>query len=367
MTKDFEFSVTPLKHPCEEFTYGTRIGIHWELLLENTASIAQIHLIFKYRLENILEQYPKLYLSGKSNLRSACHYIAPEYVWYQKLKFDMEIFLHEYIPRINDLLAHGVLSTWMAAKLLTGVVRALSNQHKSSRIFFWLATRLVESFAITFKKILENPKKINKYENFFSFIFNHYQHLVKFCGISVLRILVNFGLPLYFMQEIYLQYKDNNAARKDLQNWTNTELNSFINEFKLYCEENGYNEFDLNNFIKVILTYRADLKNKSKDLDFQINFSPLTLGSSSFISPLTDQKLMPLIGILQFNLPTMQFYKLAERVAPINALNSAHNQTPQKISPVLKNCLTNRNIIFANSALIAKNLLPPHFSSEFSK
>jgi hypothetical protein len=368
----FIFSISfPNGHRNQPKWYRT--GIRWDFLLKDNISVEQLNFIFKRELKRIQKKYPNLHIARNKNLRNSCHYIAPEGMWTLEIKYNVETFIHEFIPRINSLLSNGALSSWIAAQLITGILTTLSQQYQKSKTFIWLASQLVNGSIMTFKNILENPARPRKQENFFSFIFNLYQQLLGDYGISVSHKLVDLGLPSTFLKDIYFKHENNHAARKDLWDWCTDQQDFFGEKFYGYWHERGYCHSDISHFEKSILPYlgsseeseTTDLLSAEYEYSPQQNFysqfnsSPLFLCTTVVSSPIVSNQSLPTTPIYRIEpsyspvllwLSPMPMSYVAstempsltapqDRVAHIRDSKAESATTPQGISQQLKNSL----------------------------
>jgi hypothetical protein len=304
----FIFSIFfPKNHRNQPKWYRT--GIRWDVFLKDHIPVEQLNFIFRRELKRIQKKYPNLCVARNKNLRNSCHYVAPEGTWTQEIKYNVETFIHELIPRMNSLLANGALSSWIAAQLLTGILTTLSEQYQNSKNFFWLALQLVNGTIVTFKNILENPTRLGKQENFFSFIFNLYQQLLENYGISVSHKLVDFELPLTFLKDIYFKHENNRAARKDLWDWCTDQQDFFGEKFYGYWHERGYCYSEISHFEKSILPYlgSSELESEATDILSAESVYPLTLGPlfpspTVFSSPMMTEQSLPATPLFTYRI-----------------------------------------------------------------
>lgn len=330
-----------------------RIGIHWETLLKDNIPVKQLNYLFKKEMKSIYNKNPSFRWNGARNLRNYCNYIAPAGVWARELKFDIDTFIHALIPRINNLFTHGILSSQMAAQLLRGILNEYAERYQNPRAFIWMASRLVDGSIITFKRILEDSARLYKYENFFSFIFNHYQRLLGNYGISVSRKLVDFKLPLDFLKNIYFKHQNNEEARQDLWSWGIAKQDFFGEKFYAYWQDNGYAQTEVNKFENSVLPYLGPYEDESEydepqrphTVVYQLSPSPLLL-STPFLSSVHGQQALSTMLVLYFLPPAVEHNTpFIYRVAHVGEQNPENTAAPAAhiISPQLKNSLRTGN------------------------
>ncbi len=331
LQQPFIFSISLPKNRHDPCTLH-RIGVRWEILLQGGIPVEQLNLLFKKELELIHKKYPNLRAARKRkmtisidhmDLKNSCNYVAPKDVWATEMQYNIDSFIQELIPRINQLLAGNILSPWIVGQILTGILTTLITRYEKSRAF-WLASRLVDGSIRTFKSILENGARRQKHENFFSLIFNQYQRLFILINyeISVSRKLVDYRLPLFFLM-IYFSHENNEAARNDLWDCISNH-DIFGEEFYAYWEKRGYSYSEIRDFEKTVF---PDLEIQHQYPMSPLNQTPLFLGTPVFLSP---------IIILQSPPPTL-LYRVEPQYSPVNLVlppTSINYTAPMQIHPV---------------------------------
>lgn len=234
---------------------------------------------------------------------------------------------------------------------------------------YWLASRLVDGSILTFKNILKDRDQPWKHKNFFSFIFNDYQRLFNLgnYGISVSHRLVDFGLPLTFLKDIYFMHENNEEARNDLWDWCINEQDFFGKKFYEYWQERGYLHSEIADFENTVSPYLRPSEEKCEvpeNSDVQCQYpvmypsspSPLFLGTPVFLSPITagqsasmfiriEPYYSPVLPLLPptSTIETVSLNELQSRVAHIGDKKSEDVTPPQSISRQLKKSLTTEN------------------------